>query len=102
MDNTLIVFASNHGAVEKCARELFRQLDGKVDICNLNHREYSRPLEVRLIIVGGSIHSGEIQEVIAQFCETTWSLLLPSDGAFISCLYSGKSQETTTTLSQKS
>ena len=30
MDNTLIVFASNHGTVDKCARELFRLIDGKV------------------------------------------------------------------------
>src|SRR5690554_5725337 len=92
MDNTLIVFASNHGAVEKCARELFRQLDGKVDICNLNNREYTPDLsKYDSIIVGGSIHSGEIQEVIAQFCENHMeSLATKRLGLFISCLYSGE------------
>lgn len=91
MDNTLIVFASNHGAVEKCARELFRLLDGKVDICNLNHREYTPDLtKYDRIIVGGSIHSGEIQETIAQFCNQHLNMLASKHlGLFISCLYSG-------------
>ena len=91
MDNTLIVFASNHGAVEKCARELFRLMDGKVDICNLNHREYVPDLsKYDSIIIGGSIHSGEIQEVIAEFCEYHLSVLTSKHlGLFISCLYSG-------------
>lgn len=92
MDNTLIVFASNHGAVEKCARELFRQLDGKVDICNLNLREYTPDLtKYDSIIIGGSIHSGEIQEVIAEFCDNNLNTLATKRlGLFISCLYSGE------------
>src|SRR5690554_5936068 len=92
MDNTLIVFASNHGAVEKCARELFRLMDGKVDICNLNQREYVPDLsKYDSIIIGGSIHSGEIQESIAEFCDQHIDLLTTKHlGLFISCLYSGE------------
>lgn len=92
MNNSLIVFASNYGTVEKCARELFRHMDGKVDLCNLNKREFLPDLTTYdTIIVGGSIHSGEIQEVIASFCEDHLETLAGKRlGLFINCLYRGE------------
>ncbi|MEN6589118.1 MAG: flavodoxin domain-containing protein [Proteiniphilum sp.] len=92
MDNTLIIFASNHGTVEKCARELFRLIDGNVDICNLNRREMLPDLtNYDSVIVGGSIHSGRIQEVIATFCEENLDeLAVKRLGLFINCLYTGE------------
>lgn len=92
MDNTLIVFASNHGTVEKCARELFRRIDGKVDICNLNRRDFLPDLSgYDTVIVGGSIHSGKIQEEISSFCNENLGLLATKRlGLFINCLYSGE------------
>ena len=92
MDNTLIVFASNHGTVEKCARELFRQIEGKVDICNLKRRDFLPDLsEYEAIIVGGSIHNGKIQEEISSFCDENLEMLASKRlGLFINCLYSGK------------
>ncbi|MEA4916648.1 flavodoxin domain-containing protein [Proteiniphilum sp.] len=92
MDNTLIVFASNHGTVEKCARELFRRIEGKVDICNLNRRNYLPDLSgYEAIIVGGSIHNGKIQDEISSFCNDNLELLASKRlGLFINCLYSGE------------
>ena len=92
MDNTLIVFASNHGTVEKCARELFRRIDGKVDICNLNQRDFLPDLSgYDTVIVGGSIHSGKIQDEILSFCNENLELLATKRlGLFINCLYSGE------------
>jgi len=92
MDNTLIIFASNHGTVEKCARELFRLIDGKVDICNLNQRKMLPDLtNYDSIIVGGSIHSGKIQVEIATFCEENQNELASKRlGLFISCIYKGE------------
>ena len=92
MDNTLIVFASNHGTVEKCARELFRQIEGKVDICNLKRRDFLPDLSgYEAIIVGGSIHSGKIQEEISSFCDENLEMLASKRlGLFVNCLYSGK------------
>lgn len=91
MDNTLIVFASNHGTVEKCARELFRRIDGKVDICNLKQRDFLPDLSgYDAVIVGGSIHSGKIQDEISSFCSENLELLATKRlGLFINCLYSG-------------
>ena len=92
MDNTLIVFASSHGAVEKCARELFRLMEGKVDICNLDRRESLPDLsKYDSIIIGGSIHYGKVQRVIANFSRKHQDLLTSRHlGLFISCMYSGE------------
>ena len=92
MDNTLIIFASNHGTVEKCARELFRLIDGKVDICNLNLRKMLPDLtKYDSVIVGGSIRSGKIQEEIATFCvEHVNELTSKRLGLFIDSLYTGE------------
>lgn len=92
MDNTLIVFASNLGTVEKCARELFRRIDGKVDICNLKQRDFLPDIsKYDAVIVGGSIHHGEIQEEISLFCNEHLELLATKRlGLFINCLYSGE------------
>lgn len=92
MNNSLIIYASDHGTVEKCAKELFVQLDGKVDLCNLNVRDSSPDLSTYdTIIIGGSIHSGKIQNVIAEFCEENIDLLSTKNiGLFINCLYSGE------------
>lgn len=95
MNNTIIVYASDHGTVELCARELFSLIDGKVDMCNLNRREILPELSAYdSIIVGGSIHSGKIQDVITAFCDEHLALLTSKRiGLFINCLYSGKKAE---------
>ena len=92
MDNTLIVFASDHGTVEKCARELFRLIDGKVDICDLNKRDIIPDLSTYdSIVIGGSIHSGKIQTVISDFCDSTLEMLISKKiGLFINCIYTGE------------
>ena len=92
MDNTLIVYASNYGTVEKCARQLFQLLSGNVDICNLQERDALPHLDnYDAVIVGGSIRFGSIQESIAQYCIENMGLLREKQlGFFINCLYSGE------------
>lgn len=92
MNNSLIIFASDNGTVEKCAKELFLQMDGKVDLCNLYSRKINPDLSAYdTIIIGGSIRSGKIQDVIAEFCEVNISKLIQKNiGLFINCIYSGE------------
>lgn len=92
MNNSLIIYASDHGTVEKCAKELFIQMKGKVDLCNLYSREVIPDLSAYdTIIIGGSIHSGKIQDVISEFCEVNISMLTKKNiGLFINCIYSGE------------
>lgn len=81
--------------MEKCARTLFRLIDGKVDICDLEQREVLPDLTTYdTIIVGGSIHSGKIQDGIAAFCDEHLDLLAGKRiGLFINCLYTGDKAE---------
>src|SRR5690554_1689752 len=92
MNNSLIIYASDHGTVEKCAKELFLQMSGKVDLCNLYNREVTPDLSTYdTVIIGGSIHSGKIQDVISEFCEVNISQLIQKNiGLFINCIYSGE------------
>ena len=92
MKNSLIIFASDHGTVEKRAKELFLQMDGKVDLCNLYSRKINPDLSAYdTIIIGGSIRSGKIQDVISEFCEVNISKLIQKNiGLFINCIYSGE------------
>lgn len=95
MNNTLIVFASNHGTVEKSVRELFRHMNGKVDICDLNNRDIAPDLSrYDSVIIGGSIHYGKIQTVISVFSKENKDILLTKRlGLFVNCLYSGERAE---------
>lgn len=90
-NNTLIVFASKHGNAEKCARELFHLLEGKVDFCNLNHRKtYPDITTYDTVIVGGSIYHGKVQESVSSFCyKNLHELQQKRLGLFISCIYTG-------------
>lgn len=96
MDNTLIVYASRHGTVKKSARYLFQLMSGKVDICDLKERNVLPDISTYdTVIIGGSIHWGTIQPVVAEFCRLNLEELKRKRlGLFINCLYSGeKAQE---------
>ncbi|MDO5664214.1 MAG: flavodoxin domain-containing protein [Bacteroidia bacterium] len=94
-NNTLIVYASRHGNVEKCARELFTALDGKVDICNLNNRKLFPDISTYdSIIIGGSIYYGKVQKSVSDFCNINFDVLIQKRlGLFISCLYADEKAE---------
>lgn len=93
--NTLIVYASQHGNAEKCARKIFDLIDGKVDICNLkNRKSFPDASTYDSIIVGGSIYHGKVQESVSKFCYANHDILSEKRlGLFISCLYSGEKAE---------
>lgn len=93
--NTLIVFASQHGNTEKCARELFNLLDGNVDFCNLKDRStYPDISYYDTIIIGSPIYNGKIQESVSSFCYQFMDELQQKRlGLFICCLYSGEKAE---------
>ena len=94
-NNTLIVYASRHGSVEKRARELFRLIDGKVDICNLNNRNSLPDVSTYdSVIIGGSIYYGKVQKYVSDFCSGNRDVLKEKRlGLFVSCLHSGEIAE---------
>lgn len=87
---TLIVYRTTHGCTERIAREVGSRLGGKVDYVDLKQKKLPVLNEYDRIIVGGSIHAGQIQHKVKDFCEKNRELLLNKElGLFICCMYEG-------------
>ncbi len=85
--STLIVYASTHGFTEMCVHRIARQLPGTVQLADLTTHPHPDLDQAGVVVVGGSIHLGSIQPVIATFCEHRRdSLLRHPLGLFICCL----------------
>jgi menaquinone-dependent protoporphyrinogen oxidase len=73
---TLIVYATNHGATAECAEKLKNMLDGDVTSIRL---KWGAPVEnpgsYDRIIIGGSIHAGQLQGRVKKFCRKNMNLL---------------------------
>lgn len=87
---TLIVYASRHGAAEKCARLLAERLGGNVDVFDLKKAGPVDPSGYESVVVGGSIHAGKVQSRVKKFCESRAETLLKKRlGLFICCMEEG-------------
>ena len=85
--NTLIVYATKHGAAEKCSKILLEKLGGKVDLCNLKQIQEIDLSKYNKVIVGGSIYAGRIQKEVTQFCVNHLNTLKDKKvGLFICCM----------------
>lgn len=91
---TAIVFCSRHGTTEKVVKYLANRLDESVDIFNLSETEPPSIERYNKVIIGGSIHFGQIQSAIRNFCDYNKRLLLNKEfGLFICCMLKEKEQE---------
>lgn len=87
---TLIVYRTTHGCTERIAREIGARIGGKVDYADLKQKKLPAIKEYDRIIVGGSIHAGQIQHKVKEFCAENRELLLGKElGLFICCMYEG-------------
>ena len=91
---TLIVYISKHGCTETCAQKLAEKLDGEVEILNMKKSPPVELSEFDAIVVGGSIHAGQIQKVVKKFCENNMAMLLKKKlGLFICCMEEGENAQ---------
>jgi len=87
---TLIIYMSTHGCTKQVAYELAEQLNGEVTIKNLKEDKNPDLEKYDRVIVGGSIHAGQIQRKIRQYCEINQEKLGRKQlGLFICCMYEG-------------
>ena len=88
---TIIIYTSSNGCTEKAVKELSQKLSGEIETIDLRHH-HSPPLnEFDRIIIGGSIHSGRIQQRINSFCLTHMHMLRTKEiGLFICCSHKPK------------
>ncbi|OFY15985.1 MAG: hypothetical protein A2X11_07140 [Bacteroidetes bacterium GWE2_42_24] len=86
---TAIVYVSNHGATERVANQLANLLAVKpADVINLRKNKSFNPEGYERVLIGGSIHVGQIQKPMKQFCNKyTDQLLTTRLGLFVCCMY---------------
>ncbi|MDR7235754.1 flavodoxin domain-containing protein [Neobacillus drentensis] len=89
----LIVYCSSHGTTEKAVRFLSEGLEGKVFAVDLKRDKEKFDLaNFDTVIIGGSIHAGNIQRKIKQFIKNNLDTLLEKDvGLFLCCMHDGES-----------
>ncbi len=89
--NTLITYCSTHGFTEKVASEIKSFIGENVTLCNLKKEPSPDIRSFDRIIIGGSIHAGQIQKKVRQFCKSNHEALLKTEiGLFICCMEEGE------------
>ena len=91
---TLIVYATTHGCTEKISAQLKNDLGGDVTLVNLKKDPAPSIMEYRRVIIGGSIHAGQIQKRVQNFCAAHLNALQKKDlGLFICCMEEGETAQ---------
>jgi menaquinone-dependent protoporphyrinogen oxidase len=91
---TAIIYASKHGTTEKVARKL---QDGfgeeQAQLFNLKKNNNFDVTQFDQIIVGGSIHAGQIQKSVKRFLDKhTQDLLQRRLGLFLCCMHENEAE----------
>lgn len=90
---TLILFATRHGSSEKAAQMLKEQLISDVTLHNIKDKGTPDISDFDSVIIGGSIHAGEIQRNIKRYCEKNFEILLKKHlGLYLCCMDKEKAQ----------
>lgn len=85
---TIIIYTTSHGCTEKAVKELTQKLSGEIKSIDLRHQSTPPLTEFDRIIIGGSIHAGQIQKQIRTFCTDNMETLRTKEiGLFICCMY---------------
>lgn len=92
MMSTLIVYCSNHGTTKKVATKLKDRLSGEVTLLDISKQKQEIAFDdFDSIIVGGSIHIGNLQGKLKKFLqEYNHHLLMKKLGLFLCCMHDGE------------
>lgn len=85
---TTIIYSTSHGCTEKAVQELSQKLSGEVFSFNLRENPSPSIADSDRVIIGGSIHAGQIQKRVRDFCTANLKALENKEiGLFICCMY---------------
>ena len=88
---TLISYASNHGCTEQAAKELKQIIGEGTILVNLKKEKKPDISDYGRVIIGGSIHAGQIQKRVTDFCAQNLGQLKEKEiGLFICCMHEGE------------
>ena len=97
----LIVYATKHGTVKKCAEMLKAKLNGETVLANINE-EVPDLDNFDNVILGGSIYIGKIQKKLSKFAEDNLDRLLKKKIAVFICSGEDKPEYITESFPGKS
>jgi len=81
-----IIYASSHGTTQKVAELIAEKINEKDVVCLEAKKSINADLTTfDKIIIGGSIHAGQMQKSIVKFCEANSEKLLQSPLALFVC-----------------
>ncbi len=87
---TLIIYLSRHGCAEKASQLLTEKLEGDVAVINLKKEKNPDISTYTSVIIGGSIHAGQVQDGIKKFCQKNMDRLLHVQvGLYLCCMERG-------------
>lgn len=88
---TLIAYTTTHGCTEKVVAEISDFLKEEITLCNLKKDQIPDLQNFDRIIIGGSIHAGQIQKSVKNFCTNYQNEILKTElGLFICCMEKGE------------
>lgn len=91
--STLIAFGTQHGCTEAAAHMLAELLTDSVTLSNLNI-SHPDPAAYDTIIIGGSVHSGQVQKKVKSWCNRYQDTLTAKNlGLFLCCMFEGEIAE---------
>lgn len=91
---TLIAYATTHGCTEKAAIELKNHLGENTTLVNLKQNPDPDLASYQRVIIGGSIHAGQIQKRIKTFSNKYLDILKKKElGLFICCMEQGETAQ---------
>lgn len=89
---TVIIFMSKHGTTQKVAM-LIKELlmDDDITLVDLDKQAMVDLTYCERVIIGGSIHMGQIQKPVQNFCRQYANVLKSKKlGLFLCCMYEGE------------
>lgn len=81
---TAIIYATTHGTTEKVAQQIEKQL-GNSQLYNLKQTKNIDLSQFDQVVIGGSIHAGQIQSRVKNFCKLNMVDLLQKRVALYVC-----------------
>ena len=91
---TLIAYSTTHGCTEKTSKELKEYFEGEVVLINLKLDRNPKLEKFKRVIIGGSIHAGQVQKRLKEFCLKNINELKSKElGLFICCMEQGETAQ---------
>jgi menaquinone-dependent protoporphyrinogen oxidase len=82
---TAIIYATSHGTTEKVANQIKNGLGSDVQLFNLRKNKKVDLSSFDQVVIGGSIHAGQIQGCVKSFCNKSMVELLQKRVALFIC-----------------